>query len=71
MEEPKPRENHIGGTWRQLIQAAFEATKASFPGGEIVAHLDHKSFKGWQKKAILCFNLIKECGQKDLSFDYV
>ncbi|KAG2261555.1 hypothetical protein Bca52824_068634 [Brassica carinata] len=55
MEEPKPGENHIGGTWRQSIQAAFEATKASFPGGEIVAHLDHKSFKGWQKKAITEF----------------
>ena len=42
MEEPKPGEKHIGGSWRQSIQAAFEATKASFPGGEIVAHLDHK-----------------------------
>ncbi|KAF3594928.1 hypothetical protein DY000_02025192 [Brassica cretica] len=42
MEEPKPGEKHIGGTWRQSIQAAFEATIASFPGGEIVAHLDHK-----------------------------
>ncbi|KAH0939713.1 hypothetical protein HID58_007174 [Brassica napus] len=52
MEEAKPGENHIGGTWRQSIQAAFEATKASFPGGEILAHLDQKSFKGWQKKAI-------------------
>ncbi|CAN6875958.1 unnamed protein product [Brassica oleracea] len=55
MEEPKPGEKHIGGTWRQSIQAAFEATKASFPGGEIVAHLDHKSFKGWQKKVITEF----------------
>ncbi|CAN7026370.1 unnamed protein product [Brassica rapa subsp. trilocularis] len=55
MEEPKPGEKHIGGSWRQSIQAAFEATKASFPGGEIVAHLDHKSFKGWQKKAITEF----------------
>ncbi|CAF2001597.1 unnamed protein product [Brassica oleracea var. botrytis] len=55
MEEPKPGEKHIGGTWRQSIQAAFEATIASFPGGEIVAHLDHKSFKGWQKKAITEF----------------
>lgn len=42
MEEAKPGENHIGGTWRQSIQAAFEATKASFPGGEILAHLDQK-----------------------------
>ncbi|CAH8381074.1 unnamed protein product [Eruca vesicaria subsp. sativa] len=55
MEEAKPGESHIGGTWRQSIQSAFEATKASFPGGEILAHLDQKSFKGWQKKAITEF----------------
>ncbi|XP_006395672.2 D-aminoacyl-tRNA deacylase [Eutrema salsugineum] len=55
MEEPKPGENHIGGTWRQSIKAAFEATKASFPGGEILAHLDQKSFKAWQRKAITEF----------------
>ncbi|CAH2045555.1 unnamed protein product, partial [Thlaspi arvense] len=55
MEEPKPGESDIGGTWRQSIKAAFEATKASFPGGEILAHLDQKSFKGWQRKAITDF----------------
>ncbi|KAL1203680.1 D-aminoacyl-tRNA deacylase [Cardamine amara subsp. amara] len=53
--KPNPGENHIGGTWRQSIKAAYEATKAAFPGGEIIAHLDHKSFKGWQKKAITEF----------------
>lgn len=47
MEDPTqtkttPGENYIGGNWRQSIKAAFEATKASFPGGEILAHLDHK-----------------------------
>ncbi|XP_057777465.1 D-aminoacyl-tRNA deacylase isoform X2 [Salvia miltiorrhiza] len=45
----------IGGTWKQSIQVAFDATKAAFPGGEILAHLDHKSFKGWQKTAIIDF----------------
>lgn len=45
----------IGGTWKDAITAAFEATKTSFPGGEILAHLDHKSFKGWQKKAVIAF----------------
>lgn len=33
---------NIGGTWREAITVAFEATKAAFPGGEILAHLDHK-----------------------------
>ncbi|XP_057531148.1 D-aminoacyl-tRNA deacylase [Amaranthus tricolor] len=42
----------IGGTWKEAIRVAFEATKIAFPGGEILAHLDHKSFKGWQKKAM-------------------
>lgn len=32
----------IGGTWKQSIKTAFEATKLAFPGGEIIAHLDHK-----------------------------
>ncbi|OIV98283.1 hypothetical protein TanjilG_09917 [Lupinus angustifolius] len=45
----------IGGTWRESIKAAYEATKSAFPGGEIIAHLDHKSFKGWQKNAITGF----------------
>ncbi|CAA3000981.1 D-aminoacyl-tRNA deacylase-like isoform X1 [Olea europaea subsp. europaea] len=45
----------IGGTWKQAIKVSFETTKAAFPGGEILAHLDHKSFKSWQKKAITGF----------------
>lgn len=32
----------IGGTWKQSIKAAYEATRSAFPGGEILAHLDHK-----------------------------
>lgn len=47
MEEPnglkaKSSANDIGGTWKQAIEASFEATKLAFPGGEIIAHLDHK-----------------------------
>ncbi|CAN1281208.1 D-aminoacyl-tRNA deacylase [Linum perenne] len=33
----------IGGTWKQSIIAAVEATRLGFPGGEILAHLDYKS----------------------------
>lgn len=32
----------IGGTWRQAIEVAFKTTKSAFPGGDIMAHLDHK-----------------------------
>lgn len=47
MEEPdgpKPKDstNDIGGTWKQSIEAAYEATRLAFPGGEIIAHLDQK-----------------------------
>ncbi|XXG72734.1 hypothetical protein AAC387_Pa07g1765 [Persea americana] len=60
MEEPdgpktKDSKNDIGGTWKQSIEAAYEATRLAFPGGEIIAHLDQKSFKSWQKNAITSF----------------
>ncbi|XP_010257933.1 PREDICTED: D-aminoacyl-tRNA deacylase-like [Nelumbo nucifera] len=45
----------IGGTWKQSIKVALEATQSAFPGGEVIAHLDHKSFKSWQKNAIMAF----------------
>ncbi|XP_058112477.1 D-aminoacyl-tRNA deacylase [Magnolia sinica] len=60
MEDPSKQKTEnravgIGGTWKQAIKASFEATKVAFPGGEILAHLDHKSFKSWQKNAITSF----------------
>jgi D-aminoacyl-tRNA deacylase len=47
MEDPsqvkgKDHGNGVGGTWKQSIKASFEATRLAFPGGEILAHLDHK-----------------------------
>ncbi|KAL0424860.1 UNVERIFIED_CONTAM: D-aminoacyl-tRNA deacylase [Sesamum radiatum] len=47
MEDPgqskeKTTTDSIGGTWKRAIKVAFDATKAAFPGGEILAHLDHK-----------------------------
>ncbi|CAB4295424.1 unnamed protein product [Prunus armeniaca] len=60
MEDPSQSKaetntKEIGGTWREAIKAGFEATQSAFPGGEILAHLDHKSFKSWQKNAITGF----------------
>ncbi|RDX63727.1 D-aminoacyl-tRNA deacylase, partial [Mucuna pruriens] len=59
MEDPNQSKGEanveIGGTWRESIKAAYQATKSAFPGGEILAHLDHKSFKSWQKNAITGF----------------
>ncbi|KAL5987462.1 D-aminoacyl-tRNA deacylase [Asimina triloba] len=47
MEDPSKQKSEnqvigIGGTWKQSIKVSFEATKSAFPGGEVIAHLDHK-----------------------------
>ncbi|KAL5725937.1 D-aminoacyl-tRNA deacylase [Ranunculus cassubicifolius] len=60
MEDPNQSKEtnigkEIGGTWKQAILVSYEATKSAFPGGDIIAHLDQKSFKSWQKNAILSF----------------
>ncbi|XP_019225786.1 PREDICTED: D-aminoacyl-tRNA deacylase-like isoform X2 [Nicotiana attenuata] len=59
MEDPGPYKAQanleVGGTWRQAIRVAFDTTRAAFPQGEVLAHIDNKSFKGWQKNAIVGF----------------
>lgn len=45
----------VAGTWREAIKVAYDVTKEAFPGGEVLVHLDQKSFKSWQKNAILDF----------------
>ncbi|KAF8677288.1 hypothetical protein HU200_046773 [Digitaria exilis] len=45
----------VSGMWKHSIKVSYEATKAAFPGGEVIAHLDHKSFKGWQKNAVTSY----------------
>lgn len=32
----------VGGTWKQAIKVSFETTTQAFPGGQVLAHLDHK-----------------------------
>ncbi|EPS63066.1 hypothetical protein M569_11719 [Genlisea aurea] len=61
MEEPhdKTDPDSVGGEWKKAIRVAYDATAASFPGGDILVHLDHKSFKSWQKNAVTSF-LLKE-----------
>ena len=41
------------GAWRHSLEASVRATRAAFPGANLFAHLDRKSFKGWQRSAIL------------------
>jgi D-aminoacyl-tRNA deacylase len=46
MEEPKQMNGKnvadVGGMWKHSIKVSYEATKAAFPGGEIIAHIDQK-----------------------------
>ena len=43
MEDPgQSKSKELGGTWKHAIKASYDATKEGFPGGEVIAHLDHK-----------------------------
>ena len=39
--------------WSSSVVAAVKSTQISFPNSNIFAHLDRKSFKGWQRTAII------------------
>tara|TARA_B100001750_G_scaffold53105_1_gene40302 strand:- start:1932 stop:2906 length:975 start_codon:yes stop_codon:yes gene_type:complete len=58
MEKPKDEnwdgttEPYPDGQWAHSIKVCLESTKISFPNGILIAHLDRKSFKGWQRQAI-------------------
>ncbi|OEL17712.1 High-affinity nitrate transporter 2.2 [Dichanthelium oligosanthes] len=40
----------VAGMWKHSIKVSYEATKAGFPGGEVIAHLDHKAGTFFQRK---------------------
>ena len=43
------------GAWQDSIRVAINQTRESFPNQKVVAHLDRKSFKGWQRQSIRRF----------------
>jgi len=43
------------GPWQHAIRVSVESTQEAFPGGTVMAHLDRKSFKGWQRRVIKRF----------------
>ena len=51
----KEKKDEISDQWKEAIDAALNATRISFPGGDIFAHLDRKSFKGWQRNMIISY----------------
>tara|TARA_B100000945_G_C20418538_1_gene616485 strand:- start:1277 stop:2209 length:933 start_codon:yes stop_codon:yes gene_type:complete len=50
----------IPGVWQHSVKTAVESTRIAFPGGNVFAHLDRKSFKSWQRNAIS--QLLSELG---------
>jgi D-aminoacyl-tRNA deacylase len=48
------------GPWTHSVRTAVESTRIAFPGGDVFAHLDRKSFKGWQRQALI--SLLSELG---------
>ena len=40
------------GPWEHSVRTAVDSTREAFPGGHVFAHLDRKSFKGWQRQAL-------------------
>lgn len=43
----------VTGPWKHSLREVVEKTREAYPGGEVFAHLDRKSFKGWQRSAII------------------
>jgi D-aminoacyl-tRNA deacylase len=41
------------GPWRHSVGEVVRKTREAFPGGVVFAHLDRKSFKGWQRRALI------------------
>ncbi|MAH99157.1 MAG: hypothetical protein CMA12_07460 [Euryarchaeota archaeon] len=57
----KPIEgDYPSGVWQHSVKSAVESTRIAFPGGNVFAHLDRKSFKSWQRNAIS--KLLSELG---------
>ena len=40
------------GSWKVAIDGCLKQTQDVFPESKVVAHLDRKSFKGWQRQSI-------------------
>ena len=59
-EEQVDNTSTPSGPWAHSVRTAVESTRTAFPGGDIFAHLDRKSFKGWQRSALT--DLLSELG---------
>lgn len=50
--EERDTENRPSGPWEHSVRTVVESTRMAFPGGNVFAHLDRKSFKSWQRAAL-------------------
>lgn len=53
-------EGSDSGVWQHSVKSAVDSTRIAFPGGNVFAHLDRKSFKSWQRRALT--KLLSELG---------
>ncbi|MEE3038420.1 MAG: D-aminoacyl-tRNA deacylase [Candidatus Thermoplasmatota archaeon] len=51
-EKSEDEHQQPGGTWKQSIDSALDATKKAFPNGQLICSMDKKAFRGWQRQAI-------------------
>lgn len=51
--DQKSKSENPSGTWSDCIEKSVESTRISFPNSKIFAHLDRKSFKGWERSVII------------------
>ena len=56
----KNEDQFPSGPWSECIRNAVDSTRISFPNNNIFAHLDRKSFKSWERNAII--NKLEELG---------
>jgi len=52
-DDPGDGQEKSFSSWKHVLRKALDSTIQAFPGGEVFAHLDRKSFKAWQRTAII------------------
>jgi len=53
--ESGQKDGDFSEDWKHAVEVAIKSTRLAFPGGDIFAHLDRKSFKAWQRNELVAF----------------
>ena len=57
-EKSEDEHQQPGGTWKQSIDSALDATKKAFPNGKIICSMDKKAFRDGKGKQSVIIWLI-------------